>query len=663
MHESINNELTMSELLQSVRREYYHDVIGVRDAESRLEGKQDSYLLRESDIKAGLFIISHVKSTSVSHILVPNSDGKFLRQSLEDAVEIAAVIIASSDNFQHPVPPPDQSRDTSSASDNDGHRSSDNNNNNNNNESRCYCCSFRIEDKKTLDSHLKLHKIIRCPQCSKWFKPSSYSTHKRHCISNDKHSCALCGYETIHAQSIKNHRRMHVMKPFLCRVENCKSCFETEDLLREHLKLHEDGFIKCDHCEKKFRRPYQRTRHVIRVHQSLRRRSTIGFGLFQMAGVIQQRKKGRTMMTCREEGCNFQTRAYQTQRMAIHVASKHPSCPRPKKPHVCKECKKAFAYPYLLHKHEQSCKLVKVKSKRIVPMVMNRSLISIKKKYANVPVKTFCNIMRDFSKANPHVIFEGDLQKALQESLNELKKHFHADFLNLIDKNGLEVATVVVLIKDLHYIIRQYIARNHVTSPRVALSQDGGNEKYIVGLSIFNMDKLGVDICGYSSGGRRKTLVIAASNRCKELRANMDAVLGPLCLVKLEYRTILPSDLKAANLLMGIGPHTSLCPCLFCEATKIDDDTGRPTTDKALHWSEARRRTMRIISELRQRFLAKWGARANTPAAKAAIKKFFSVVNFPIELPEAMMDMLVLMVIPPDPLHVCLLVSFIKYKF
>ena len=266
--------------------------------------------------------------------------------------------------------------------------------------------------------------------------------------------------------------------------------------------------------------------------------------------------------------------------------------------------------------------------------------------------------------ANPDVIFEGGLQQALQESINELKTHFSAEFLNLIDKNGLEVNTVVVLVKDLHYIIREYIARNHVTNPRVALGQDGGNEKYLVCLAIFDMDRLGVDICGYSSGGRRKTLVIAASNRCKELRPNMDAVLGPLCLVKLEYRTILPSDLKAANLLMGIGPHTSLCPCIYCEASKVDDNTGRRTTDKALYWSEdARRRTMRIIIELRKKFLAKWGARANSPAAKAAVKKFFSVVGFPIDLPEHMLDMLVLHIIHPDPLHVCLLVSLIKYNF
>ena len=34
----------MSTLLQSVKREYYHDVISLHDAEARLEGRDGAYL-------------------------------------------------------------------------------------------------------------------------------------------------------------------------------------------------------------------------------------------------------------------------------------------------------------------------------------------------------------------------------------------------------------------------------------------------------------------------------------------------------------------------------------------------------------------------------------------------------------------------------------------
>ena len=107
-----------------------------------------------------------------------------------------------------------------------------------------------------------------------------------------------------------------------------------------------------------------------KIHQNLRKSSTIGFGLFHMTGVIQQRQKRRQMLTCLKEGCDFHTRLYQTERMAMHVALKHPDRPRSKKPHQCRDCKRSFAFPYLLHRHKKTCKMVKVKSKRIVPMPM-----------------------------------------------------------------------------------------------------------------------------------------------------------------------------------------------------------------------------------------------------------------------------------------------------
>ena len=51
---------------------FFHDVLECKDAESRLEGREGAYLFRESDVKTGLFIISHVKNSSVSHLVTPN---------------------------------------------------------------------------------------------------------------------------------------------------------------------------------------------------------------------------------------------------------------------------------------------------------------------------------------------------------------------------------------------------------------------------------------------------------------------------------------------------------------------------------------------------------------------------------------------------------------
>ena len=101
----------MSDLLDSVKRSFFHDVLGVSEAEARLEGKDGAYLFRESDVKPSMFILSYVQSSSVSHILVPNKNGKYLRQTLEDAVEMTADIIAATEILISPVPPSGSSQE------------------------------------------------------------------------------------------------------------------------------------------------------------------------------------------------------------------------------------------------------------------------------------------------------------------------------------------------------------------------------------------------------------------------------------------------------------------------------------------------------------------------------------------------------------------------
>ena len=124
----------MSELPTSVRSSFFHDVISFSDAEARLEGREGAYLFRESDIKSGMFIISFVKNSSVSHIVTPRKDGKYFRQTLEEAVDIAADIISASQNFDHPVPPPSSSPQNSDTEDVESETEKP--------ENMCYCCGL-----------------------------------------------------------------------------------------------------------------------------------------------------------------------------------------------------------------------------------------------------------------------------------------------------------------------------------------------------------------------------------------------------------------------------------------------------------------------------------------------------------------------------------------
>ena len=204
----------MSELLASVKRSFYHEVLSYSDAEQRLEGKNGGYLFRESNVKPGMFILSYVRKSSVAHVLVPNKNRKFICQPLEEAVEIAADVIAASECYIHPVPPPPPSQDTSSRSETADSGGSGQTNKKHSKKAKkkgnkagpsgaggegvsssCYCCGFTTDDKRKLESHQKTHKVIKCQECSKYINSGTFQGHKRYCNSTPEHlSCGICGY-------------------------------------------------------------------------------------------------------------------------------------------------------------------------------------------------------------------------------------------------------------------------------------------------------------------------------------------------------------------------------------------------------------------------------------------------------------------------------------
>ena len=98
----------MSDILNSVALSYTHDVLAVLQAQDKLRSfdREGAYLFRESDVRPGVFVLSLIKDSSMLHLAVPNKNGKFLRQTLEEACEVVDDIVNSCDGFLHPVPVP-----------------------------------------------------------------------------------------------------------------------------------------------------------------------------------------------------------------------------------------------------------------------------------------------------------------------------------------------------------------------------------------------------------------------------------------------------------------------------------------------------------------------------------------------------------------------------
>ena len=327
--------------------EYYHGCLGVTVAERRLKdhGQDGAYLLRESDVKQNMFIISSINDSSVTHLVVPNSNGRFLQQAFEKASLLIEDVVRSCEGYLHPVPPLGPNKCF-----NEIHSKQWTWN-------KCYCCSFTNEDIKVRADHQKCHKLEKCDQCSKYMRKGSMQRHKEFCNTKPenqkKYTCNSCSYETLHYNNLWLHKKGHKDKPFPCTYtykykfteENCLKRFKTEEELRQHLALHTQGFgFQCEECGKKFNDKFSKPRHMKKVHQQPNPRDL--------------RPKGRNYHRC--ELCPF--KSTMRSRLAIHIDDKHTV--KEPKTHDCKFCDYKAGFAYLLKKHLKSCK--KIANKPII---------------------------------------------------------------------------------------------------------------------------------------------------------------------------------------------------------------------------------------------------------------------------------------------------------
>ena len=107
--------------------------------------------------------------------------------------------------------------------------------------------------------------------------------------------------------------------------------------------------------------------------------------------------------------------------------------------------------------------------------------------------------------------------------------------------------------------------------------------------------------------------------------------------------------------MTGVGPSTSLQPCPYCPGYKLDAE-GKKTNQRAKSWEvpDARRSPRRN----KKMFKQMCGALKNAKTKKAkrdAPKEHESVIGECIRLKDSDVNVSILLLFPPDPLHIVLL--------
>ena len=273
--------------------ECFHGVLSASEAARRLRGSglAQGYLTRESDVKAGRFIISYLEDTTVKHIIIPGYNKmvkmKISHQRYEDYANIVEIILLSGKNFQNQyglAPPKREPSELKFITKLE-----------NNPSNICYACDFEAKDVIHLASHKRIHHVHLCKKCKHYFKgQGAYRTHRAKCRPEDVtfYKCEHCEYRTPSwNQNMKRHVMFVHNKPYECKL--CNENFRSKEKLSEHTEKHLKVHLQCRFCSLIFSSGSNRTRHEKSQHKSC------------SDGRKERKKVGRTVKRCSQ--CEYKT--------------------------------------------------------------------------------------------------------------------------------------------------------------------------------------------------------------------------------------------------------------------------------------------------------------------------------------------------------------------
>ncbi|CEP64668.1 Pzf1p LALA0_S13e00254g [Lachancea lanzarotensis] len=109
-------------------------------------------------------------------------------------------------------------------------------------------------------------KAFRCPHCDQSFSRKSHL--ERHLFSHSEekpYHCSVCNKGVTTKQQLRRHEITHT-KSFKCPYDNCDESFHKHPQLRSHILSAHLQKLTCEHCGKKFQRPYRLKAHLNKHH-------------------------------------------------------------------------------------------------------------------------------------------------------------------------------------------------------------------------------------------------------------------------------------------------------------------------------------------------------------------------------------------------------------
>ena len=177
-------------------------------------------------------------------------------------------------------------------------------------------------------------------------------------------------------------------------------------------------------------------------------------------------------------------------------------------------------------------------------------------KINNTQAKIIIKKMKEFLGNDQ---FEHNIPEALRDHLHTWEDLYSSKVMTFLDKEGEPFDTVIAKIDNINEIVEKLITVNDYKQPLVVTGADGGQNKIITTLSIFDLSNL---------EGGHVTIISSAADYVSESRYNVELMLKDLSLSDVKYDLNFVVDLKLANVITGKYSYQFLI-CLLKISQKL----------------------------------------------------------------------------------------------
>ena len=267
--------------------------------------------------------------------------------------------------------------------------------------------------------------------------------------------------------------------------------------------------------------------------------------------------------------CNFKSKSIK--KVRIHYKEKH-SDKRSNTEFTCLFCDFSSSYGSSLKRHMRlNCPFTPGKQKRMTEAMLWEAVSDVA--ISNNTAYTF---LTSLSNQVGFKFYPKYLRTVLKNSLNCFRSYLKAETLRFKESDGSQSVedTTFVYVENLKKMIDDVLRGRGITNPHLNIGVDGGGNKLIIVLQIYDMDQDGAVKEKYKSLGSRRTIVIGRGDYVGENRDNIEYMFKKLKIFETlqQYKSYhIISDLKISNLLSGIGCHSSKHSCYICDGMKIGE--------------------------------------------------------------------------------------------